>query len=245
MGFLGLTPPSGTADMYIMHWNSSNNQWERLTNYILRTASLVAATATSFSPFTQGSGGNALPIDLISFTGECGNGRAQLEFVVASQINNDYYTIERSVDGNEWSEIGLIEGEGNTSTQMTYKWTDENPFNGENYYRLTQTDYDGTSETFAPIAVRCETSPVDGYSVYPNPANGLLNIDIDLDSYQGDEVSIDIIDINGKVIQSQEIQLNRGFNHLELNINPLPNGIYMINFVGTKDYIKQSRLVKQ
>ena len=245
MGFLGLTPPSSTADMYMMHWNSSNNQWERLTNYILRTASQVVATATSFSPFTQGSGGGALPIDLVSFTGKCENTFTELEFVVASQINNDYYTIERSVDGNDWSEIGLIEGEGNTSTQMTYKWIDVNPMNGENYYRLTQTDYDGTSETFAPIAVRCETSPVDGYSVYPNPANEILNIDVELTYHQGNDVEIEIMDINGRIVQSQSTELDRGFNHLEVDISVFPSGVYMINFSNTKDYIKEARIVKQ
>ena len=69
----------------MMHWNSSNNQWERLTTYVLRTASTVAATATSFSPFTQGSGGSALPIDLVSFNGECEENRRNIEFTVASQ----------------------------------------------------------------------------------------------------------------------------------------------------------------
>ena len=244
MGFLGLTPPSSTADMYIMHWNSSSNQWERLTNYILRTASLVAATATSFSPFTQGSGGGALPIDLVSFAGKCENNFTELEFVVASQINNDYYTIERSVDGNEWSEIGLIEGEGSTSTQMMYKWTDENPFNGVSYYRLTQTDYDGTSEIFDPIVVSCETS-VKGYSVYPNPANEVLNIDLELENYQGNDIEIEIMDINGRIVQSQSTDLHRGFNHLEVDISEFPSGVYMINFSGTKNYIKESRIVKQ
>ena len=97
--------------------------------------------------------------------------------------------------------IGEIEGVGNTNTQMTYKWIDNNPFNGINYYRLSQTDYDGTSEIFSPIAVMCENAPVDGYSVYPNPANGLLNIDLELENYQGDDVSIEVIDINGKIIQ--------------------------------------------
>ena len=48
----------------------------------------------------------------------------------------------------------------------------------------------------------CENAPVDGYSVYPNPANGLLNIDLELENYQGDDVSIEVIDINGKIIQS-------------------------------------------
>ena len=164
----------------------------------------------------------------------------ELEFVVASQINNDYYTIERSVDGNEWSEIGLIEGEGNTNTQITYKWKDVNPMNGVNYYRLTQTDYDGTSEIFTPIAITCETAPVDGYSVYPNPANGLLNIELELENHQGDDVSIEVIDINGKILQLQQVQLTRGYNHLEVDLSEIPSGVYMINFAGTKDYIKLS-----
>ena len=58
-------------------------------------------------------------------------------------------------------------------------------------------------------------------------------------------LSIEVLDINGKIIQSKSVQLNRGFNHLELNFNDIPSGVYMINFVGTKDYIKEARVVKQ
>ena len=56
---------------------------------------------------------------------------------------------------------------------------------------------------------------------------------------------IEVLDINGKIIQSKSVQLNRGFNHLELNLNQIPSGVYMINFVGTKEYIKESMVVKQ
>ena len=83
-----------------------------------------------------------------------------------------------------------------------------------NYYRLSQTDYDGTSESFEPIVVTCESAPIDGYSVYPNPADGLLNIDIELENYQGDDVSIEVIDINGKIIQLQQVQLNERIQSL-------------------------------
>ena len=169
----------------------------------------------------------------------------ELEFVVASQENNDYFSIHRSENATDWNLVGEIEGVGNTSTQMTYKWIDNNPISGTNYYRLSQTDYDGTSESFAPIVVTCETAPIDGYSVYPNPADGLLNIDLELDHYQGDDVSIEIIDINGRVIQLQQVQLSRGYNHLEVDLSEIPSGVYMINFAGTKDYIKESRIVKQ
>ena len=245
MGFNGLTAPSSTGDMYMMHWNSSNNQWERLTTYVLRTASTVAATATQFSPFTQGSGGSALPIDLVSFTGACENNETELEFVVASQINNDYFSIYRSTNAIDWNLVGEIEGAGNTSTQLTYNWIDNNPLSGVSYYKLAQTDYDGASEMFSPIAVTCEAAAVDGYSVYPNPANEVLNIDLELENYQGDDVSIEVIDINGKIIQLQQVQLARGYNHVEVDLSEIPSGVYMINFVGTRDYIKESRIIKQ
>ena len=127
---------------------------------------------------------------------------------------------------------------------MTYNWTDDNPFNGVSYYRLAQTDYDGTSEIFDPIAVTCESS-ITGYSVYPNPAIEVLNIDIELTSYQGNDVEIEIMDINGRVIQSQNAQLDRGYNHLEVDLSEIPSGLYMINFAGTKNYIKESRIIKQ
>ena len=165
--------------------------------------------------------------------------------MVASQINNDYFSIYRSTNATDWNLVGEIEGAGNTSTQLTYKWIDNNPLSGVSYYKLAQTDYDGTSETFSPIAVMCEASAIDGYSVYPNPANEVLNIDLDLENYQGDDVSIEVIDINGKIIQLQQVQLTRGYNHLEVDLSEIPSGVYMINFVGTRDYIKESRIIKQ
>ncbi|MBF35622.1 MAG: hypothetical protein CL838_00190, partial [Crocinitomicaceae bacterium] len=243
VGFIGLdnSPPS-TSDRYLMHWDGS--EWDQLTT-TATSGNTVTATATSFSPFTQGSGGSALPIDLVSFTGVCENNETEIEFVVASQINNDYFSIYRSTNVTDWNLVGEIEGAGNTNTQLTYKWIDNNPLSGVSYYKLAQTDYDGTSEAFSPIAVMCEASAIDGYSVYPNPANEVLNIDLELENFQGDDVSIEVIDINGKIIQLQQVQLNRGYNHLEVDLSEIPSGVYMINFVGTRDYIKESRIIKQ
>ena len=237
------------ASLLLAHYDGS--QWQKVVS--TPTGSNTSGTIisdgfqSSFSPFALGSSnsGNALPIDLLSFGGECENGRVQLEFVVASQVNNDYFTIERSMDAYKWNEVGVIAGEGNTNTQVTYNWTDDNPFNGVSYYRLAQTDYDGITKRFDPIAVSCETL-VTGYSVYPNPANEVLNIDIELTSHQGNDVEIEIVDINGRVIQSQNApQLDRGYNHLEVDLSEIPSGVYMINFAGTRDYIKESHIVIQ
>ena len=51
--------------------------------------------------------------------------------------------------------------------------------------------------------------------------------------------------INGKIIQLTQVQLKRGYNHLEVDLSEIPKGVYMINFVGTRDYIKESRVIKQ
>ena len=155
------------SDLKLAHFNSGNSEWEDMSATVTgaggsgsasAASGRLTATATSFSPFGFGSGssGNALPIDLISFTGEVileMEPIVLLEWVVASQINNDYFTIEKSRDCYEWSVLSTIEGEGNSNTQMSYSMLDDNVERGVTYYRLSQTDYDGTSESFHPIAI--------------------------------------------------------------------------------------------
>jgi hypothetical protein len=258
----GVDTPS---DIRLAHWNGS--EWEAVTtNHDVGTTSSIAgaipfssgsaasssggsvsATASSFSPFTLGStsSNNPLPVDLVSFDGDCKKSEVELEFVVAAQINNDYFTIERSSNNEDWTIVGEIAGAGNTSTQMSYNWTDYNALGGVSYYQLTQTDFDGKSKTFAPISVSCNDTDIDNYSIYPNPAKDELMIDIDLDNYQGDDVALQFIDINGRVVMQEKVVLERGFNHLDVQIGELPNGVYLLQFTGTRNHIKESRLIKQ
>jgi hypothetical protein len=252
IGMVGLSQtPASNGETHLIHWDSGDNHWEKLTSTrggATEANRYVQATNVSnFSPFGQGSGGAALPIDLLSFDAKCEEGEVGLTFDVASQINNDYYTIERSVDNKNWSivtEIAGVEG-GNTSTEMSYRWTDYNPLRGMSYYRLTQTDFDGRSEIFAPITAACRDQEIGDYSVYPNPAKEQLMIDLELDDYQGENLKVRLMDINGKVAMEEPITLERGFNHLEMNISELPDGVYLLQFTGTKSHIKESRVVKK
>ncbi len=101
--------------------------------------------------------GGALPITLISFSGEILNElsspQASLTWEVASQINNDYFTIFHSVDGYVWSEVGEVSGEGNANYNISYQTTHNGIKVGWNYYKLRQTDYDGLYEEFNPISL--------------------------------------------------------------------------------------------
>ena len=95
-----------------------------------------------------------MPITLTSFEGYLNDeSHVELEWVVASQLNNDYFVVEHSIDGYVWEEIDNILGAGTTSDLITYNTTHTKPINGYNYYRLTQVDYDRQFEIFNPISV--------------------------------------------------------------------------------------------
>ena len=111
----------------------------------------------SYRPNTRfAMGGEALPIDLISFNGDVLDDVEPvvlLEWTVASQVNNEYYTIERSKNLSVWSLVDSIPGNGTTNMELRYSLLDDNPFKGVSYYRLKQTDHDGKTETFKAIAI--------------------------------------------------------------------------------------------
>ena len=99
--------------------------------------------------------------------------------MVASQINNDYYEIQRSTDAEQWNTIETVEGAGNTNNEMTYAVIDTNPKEGISYYRLKQTDYDGQSETFNPIAISINSTEKIVDKVY-----NLMGQEVE-DTYEG------------------------------------------------------------
>tara|TARA_Y100001973_G_C5167218_1_gene316880 strand:- start:244 stop:1401 length:1158 start_codon:yes stop_codon:yes gene_type:complete len=94
-----------------------------------------------------------LPITLISFDASHAKDGVLVEWSTLSQINNDYFNVQKSIDGYEWEDKITIPGAGNTNTQMDYDWLDTKPSIGISYYRLKQTDYNGHNETFYPVSV--------------------------------------------------------------------------------------------
>lgn len=107
----------------------------------------------------QGVNLQPLPIELLYFKGENIDQENIIEWSCATELNNDYFTLERSIDGSNWQNIEQIDASG-TSTQITYYMYRDYNFirNSYNYYRLTQTDYDGSNKTFDIIAVNNTSS---------------------------------------------------------------------------------------
>jgi hypothetical protein len=100
---------------------------------------------------------STLPIELLDFNVTNVKGINHLSWVTLSEVNNDYYLIENSVDGYIWEPIGKVDGAGNSNTSIVYDFNHEQYGDTVNYYRLTQVDYDGRYETFNIISINNTT----------------------------------------------------------------------------------------
>lgn len=138
-----------------------------------------------------------LPIELLAFEAENVTGGVELTWKTATELNNDYFTIERSSDGIGYSEIATVKGSGTSKEIVSYDFTDTDPLNGRSYYRLTQTDFDGKFEVFKPVAVDVTLSDEPVISVSPNPITGnTLYITL----AQAQEGALELLDSRGNKV---------------------------------------------
>lgn len=137
-----------------------------------------------------------LPVELVSFDGAYENPVVTLTWQTASELNNDYFTLERSASGTQFEALAKISGAGTSSQTHSYSYIDASPFPKVTYYRLKQTDYDGASEYSKIIRVETSQEKERKMSVYPNPNAG-SEITLTLDNYTP-------FQLNGLEILSQQ-----------------------------------------
>jgi len=197
---------------------------------------------TSFSEFGIGRGqdGGALPIQLIDFNASLNADKTvELKWITASEINNDYFTIERSSDGVDFEIVDEISGAGNSSSVIHYNYTDTAPLKGLSYYRLKQTDFDGTSVYSEIISVKIEeTVKAVEWNVYPNPVikGNYLNIS---SNHGADNYELELIEAtSGKLIYKKIFSEEAGDIYLNDNLIP---GIY---FARIKHGADAAKLIK-
>lgn len=172
----------------------------------------------------------ALPIELISFNAvtDLTNNTVNLVWATASEKNNDYFTIERSVDGKQWNVITTVQGAGNSSQELTYSIVDSNPEDGIQYYRLKQTDFDGKYEYSDLVSVQLnKAGQTKMLNVYPNPATSAVNVAIDRSLFGG-HMQIKITNAMGSVVleETNVSDFTKG-----LDISGLNNGNYMVEVI--------------
>lgn len=161
-----------------------------------------------------------LPVEFISFGGISTENGNKLKWQTASEINNQGFEIERSTNGEYWKMIGFVAGKGNSDEVQEYTFVDDSPLQAKNYYRLRQIDFDGIYEYSEVIEISTPLSHQVALNIFPNPTQGELTINSNLENAQ-----ITVFNNLGQVILDQH-QVN-SFAH-QLNLNGQPNGIYFL-----------------
>jgi len=158
---------------------------------------MVDGYAGNACDFTVGNwtGINILPVNIISFLGYAEEKYTQLTWITASEENNDYFIIEKSLDGENYREIGKLNGSGNSTSQIDYQFKDYDIYDELVYYKLYQVDFDGTKKQIGVIVI---TREKDEISVYPNPASETLNFTFD--KVSGQNYTVEYIDVSGRVV---------------------------------------------
>lgn len=175
--------------------------------------------------------GGTLPISLIAFDAYTKESAIEITWSTATEKNNHFFTIERSVDGVDFEIIGTTAGAGNSLTQTDYSFTDLHPLQGTTYYRLKQTDFDGQYEYFNTVSVTFYNEAE--LQIYPNPATTELTIDF---GGLTAESSIQILNIYGQVVKSlsvwQAVQT--------IDVSDLVPGNYLLTIInGNQPLVKQ------
>ncbi len=179
-----------------------------------------------------------LPIELVKFSSVVKSDYIALEWSTAMEMNNDFFTIEKSINGLSFSPIARIKSNGNSFSQQHYSISDKDPFNGTSYYRLSQTDLDGRTKVVGlTSAVYMNASPDCIISVTPNPCYNQCQIS--LSGCENDDfVTIGLYDIKGNKITST-VPVKQGNGFYINNTNNLAPGTYIIYGSTKKDKINK------
>ncbi|GDX51903.1 hypothetical protein LBMAG27_09500 [Bacteroidota bacterium] len=197
------------------------------------TATAKRTSVTSFSDFAEGFGGSPLPVELTTFTAKAvDNKQVDLFWNTQAELNCKYFSVQRSADGSEFSELGKVMGNGTSQISHDYTFIDQSPLCSIAYYRLMQVDENGEIH-YTPIAtatINCST----GFSVYPNPS--LDHLMIDLSSMKADNSVLKIIGIDGKIY----IESMCSSSLLKLDVSKLPAGFYFVNINNGSENLNSS-----
>ncbi len=213
------------------------NSGVRVTAVNVSYCNSVAERADLISNFGWTISGDAndctgLPIELAHFNVKFENNVTNIYWETLSEINNDYFTIEKSSDGNTWINLLKIDGAGNSNISLEYKAVDENPNLGQNYYRLKQTDFDGTHSYSEIKSINFNNEENLDFVLFPVPSTNELFIQIN----DRTEENIKVFNYLGENINLKSTSNN---NVISLNVSNLPQGVYYVELNGvTKPFVK-------
>lgn len=216
---------------YVSHFENGN--WDTTDPGMANNSNMYSLTRsgiTSFSPFGVYSSESTLPVEIIGFEAVYNGKSVDLSWETANETNNDYFTIEYSLDAKTFSKVASVKGAGNSQHLLNYSYSDKRTLRGQVYYRLRQTDFDGKSSYSSVASVF-----VPGfYSIkpYPNPTRDILHINTDFNDVE--EVKVSISDMAGNPYYLSKATMV-ATNHFKIDLSALVPNMYIIKVQSATD----------
>ncbi|SEI41895.1 Por secretion system C-terminal sorting domain-containing protein [Dyadobacter koreensis] len=171
-----------------------------------------------------------LPVTLISFSATAEGAAVQLNWATTSETNSERFEIQKSADAKNWNALSSVSAKGESKTRADYNFTDVNPFNGQNFYRLKMIDRDGTFAYSRINSIKLKAE-INAVKMYPNPAADVLTI-----STEGTQIK--------KIeIYNQAGQLIKGSEKASVDVSSFANGIYSVRAIYANGSADQGRIV--
>ncbi|MRX48323.1 fibronectin type III domain-containing protein [Pedobacter puniceum] len=182
-----------------------------------------------------------LPVSLIGFDARRVSNGVSLNWSTTLESNNARFEIERANDNGVFVKIGEKEGAGNSNRTLTYNFIDNNPLNGNNYYRLKQIDFNGKYEYYGPKVVNYSLENINTSYIYklsPNEYHAVIHAKRQL---QG---TISVCNLNGQKVYSQQVVLKEGENIYPISLTGATDGIYLLT-LSSQEFINNIKFIKQ
>ena len=175
---------------------------------------------------SNAAGVQTLPVTLLTFTAKLLQNQVQLKWSTSSEFNNSYFSIEHGTDGVNFKPIGRVNGSGTTSTAKQYGFVHNQPFFGNNYYRLNQTDLDGNYQFSSIVLANYNPGKFIITNPYPNPAS--QRFWIKAFSPETKDLLVELMGSTGNLVFNRTMRINPGTNNIEIDVAAFASGIYQI-----------------
>ena len=238
------TPPFSSPISYSKTGLSANGEDVTITATFTSSTINCSKTSSYIAPTKIACGFDPLPVELLSLHATCNGKRALISWTTASERNNDYFVVERSDDAVNFVEIGRVAGAGNSIEMLSYNYADYSIRTGENYYRLTQVDYDGSRTTSEIIEVHCSGNVPLGdpdVYVYPNPFGDELTVH--LVNFGDVAAHIQVYDMLGRMLFERTAYPTFNDSEIVLQLGGLPDAAYTVR-VSTSEFVVNKKVVK-
>ncbi len=190
------------------------------------TYSVVANDGSDCEDMVEGFVEVTVAIELLDFSGEVQENGNMLNWITASEINNDFFTLYHSTDKVNFKAVSVVDGAGNSSAANSYNFLHREAPNGVSYYRLDQTDFDGTTTSSNVISLIRGEGGFGIIEVLPVPARDYVNLTFT--SKENAEVTGQLHSVNGKVLATFKVNANSGLNTIKVDVSRYPIGVYLL-----------------